>query len=448
MGRKITARLLPVFGILFTTAYIRSAAADVVYTDYIRLVNFYLGNVFSLKPYLHPDILTRIPINYFERIINVVFFRYSTMFDMMLGALGLGFTAFVAASFCNKRKVSWGQTCIILMVIFSLNKWEMLTNGSGWVHFMAFALFWYHYLLYDRVLMGEAKAGDRTRLLVLPWIVILFFAGPYCAIYAVTLILADLFAILILKKDRQECLKRILCTLLPLILYMISRAMSVEERAGATTDSFTTVMAAHPGLIPSFFLRSFSSMLFGEETMEAYGIARSATIVLGLLVLGFYAYAFYLNFREKLYNQTVFPLILLVSGFLNHVLVTLSRWIFLDDAYGMSSRYALQYQVGIVGILLTLSLTRKKDSTAGRKTAAVVISLLFLFGNLLTTGREIHAAKYRKEHFLAMTEAAEKFETLSDSQLADIFQYYDGAKTRKALTLLKERRLNVYSRDE
>ena len=165
-------------------------------------------------------------------------------------------------------------------------------------------------------------------------------------------------------------------------------------------------------------------------------------------MLCFYGYAFYLNFREKLYNRTVFPLILLVSGFLNHMLVTLSRWIFLDDAYGMSSRYALQYQVGIVGILLTLSLTRKKDGAPGKRAAAVVISLLFLFGNLLTTGREIHAAKYRKEHFMEMTEAAEHFETLSDTDLAEIFQYYDGEKTRKALTLLKERRLNVYSRDE
>ena len=79
------------------------------------------------------------------------------------------------------------------------------------------------------------------------------------------------------------------------------------------------------------------------------------------LVLGCYAYAFFLNFRRRIYEKTTFPLLLLTSGFLNHMLVTASRWIFLNDAYGMSSRYALQYQVGIAGILLTLAVSQRKD---------------------------------------------------------------------------------------
>ena len=84
MGRKITVRLLPFFGFLFLTAYLRSASANVVYTDYIRLVNSYLENVYSLSPYLHGDVLTRIPVNYLERIVNVRFFHYSTMSNMVL----------------------------------------------------------------------------------------------------------------------------------------------------------------------------------------------------------------------------------------------------------------------------------------------------------------------------------------------------------------------------
>ena len=55
MGRKMTTRLLPLFGFLFLTAYIRSATENVVYTDYIRLVNSYLENVWSFAPYLHGD---------------------------------------------------------------------------------------------------------------------------------------------------------------------------------------------------------------------------------------------------------------------------------------------------------------------------------------------------------------------------------------------------------
>ena len=146
MGRKMTVRLLPLFGFLFLTAYLRSATADVVYTDYIRLVNSYLENVYSLSPYLHGDVLTRIPVNYLERIVNVRFFHYSTMFDMMLGAFFLALNAYLLGRYCEKKRLPVGVSALLILLVFSLNKWEMLTNGSGWVHFAAFALFFCHYL--------------------------------------------------------------------------------------------------------------------------------------------------------------------------------------------------------------------------------------------------------------------------------------------------------------
>ena len=135
MGRKMTTRLLPLFGFLFLTAYIRSATENVVYTDYIRLVNSYLENVWSFAPYLHGDILTRIPVNYLERIINVELFQYSTTFDMMLGAAGLTVSALAVGRYCEERQLSPWTAGAVILFLFSLNKWEMLTNGSGWIHF-------------------------------------------------------------------------------------------------------------------------------------------------------------------------------------------------------------------------------------------------------------------------------------------------------------------------
>ena len=86
MGKKFLALILALMGFLFISAYIRACTCDVVYTDYIRLVNSYLNDVYSFKPYLGADIFTRMPITYLQRIINVRAFAYSTLFDMMLGA--------------------------------------------------------------------------------------------------------------------------------------------------------------------------------------------------------------------------------------------------------------------------------------------------------------------------------------------------------------------------
>ena len=477
MGRKMTTRLLPLFGFLFLTAYIRSATENVVYTDYIRLVNSYLENVWSFAPYLHRDILTRIPVNYLERIINVELFQYSTTFDMMLGAAGLTVSALTVGRYCEERQLSAWTAGAVILFLFSLNKWEMLTNGSGWVHFAAFGLFWMHYLTFDGVLSGTNDSPGRKRLLYLfPWIIILFFAGPYCGVYAVTLMIADLFLLAAARRQegkesgegRRERIRsaviRLGCAFLPLCLYLLSRAHSVEERAGATTESIGTVAAARPLLLPVMFVRSFSSMVIGAEAAEHWGIGRGVSIFLGLLVLGCYAYAFFLNFRRRIYEKTTFPLLLLTSGFLNHMLVTASRWIFLNDAYGMSSRYALQYQVGIAGILLTLAVSQREDlcgagassdgdpgkEAAKRRTErrfAVLVTAVFLAGSFLTTGREIHMAPYREEHFAAMRDTALHFESRTDEELKNVLQYHDPARTRKALTLLRERGLNVFTGD-
>ena len=265
MGRKMVTRLLPLFGFLFLTAYVRSASADIVYSDYIRLVNTYLENVWSFRPYMHGDILTRIPANYPERILNVVLFRYSTMFDMMLGAFFLALSAWVAGRYCERKQLPVILTALVLGFIFSLNKWEMLTNGSGWIHFAAFALFWYHYLVWDRYLAGEGKRGDRLRLLLLPWITILFFSGPYCGVYAVTMLIGEGFAVLAMKKPLKPALQRASCTAAPLALYLMSRAVSVEERAGATTDPIGVVVRNHPALLPSFFRYSQRSFTPDEK---------------------------------------------------------------------------------------------------------------------------------------------------------------------------------------
>ena len=88
--RERSLYLIPVLGTVFYIWYILAATEDVVYTDYIRLINSYLPDVWDPKKFFVADIFTRMPVNYLERIINVVFFDYSTTFEMVLGALCTG----------------------------------------------------------------------------------------------------------------------------------------------------------------------------------------------------------------------------------------------------------------------------------------------------------------------------------------------------------------------
>ena len=514
MVKKMTAGMLTFMGFLFLTAYIRSAATGVVYTDYLRIVSSYLEDVTDFTPMLHADILTRIPVNYIGRIVNVKLFGYTAMFDMLLGAAGLAFCAAVILSWCAKRKMRLAAMLVPAFLIFSLDKWEMLTNGTGWVHFWAVGFFYYHFTVYDRVRNGEAKKGDRRRLVLLPVLTTLLLSGPYCAAYlgaVAAVYLLDYFTGAFRHPERngasflpeekagktglpdkkaasaerktaaaeqKDFLLRMAAVIVPFILYYISRACSVEEYAGASDMGFFEMLGTNFAGFLEFAVRSFAGLVIGGETAEQFGIPSGVLILLGIVVIAAYLFALFLNFKEGLTRRTVLPLLLIVMALMSHALIIFSRWIFLDPAYGMSSRYALQYMSGSLGILLTFFLcgARRQECSTDRRPmvdsssasagvsgkgsasrkettekklcpgiiAAAAFTILLLAGQLVTTGREIDMAKYRKEYFLMMEDTARNYRNENDAALKKILQYHDPARTRKALEILEKQNLNVF----
>ncbi len=456
MKGKYLYGLFPLLGIVFGLWYIFTATCDGIYSDYVRLVNSYLPDVWNPAAFFVPDILTRIPVNYLGRILNISFFGYNIMFDRVLGVLALGLSGLALGCYCSRRKVSFGWFGVLMVVLFSLNKWEMLTNGSGWAHFLSFACFYYHYEVMDRVWSGQEKNHDKVKLILLPFLTTLLVAGPYCAIYSVTVILACGLMFL-LKRDESGKRWGIygLCALIPLLLYLWSNAYAVEDHAAPATVPLFVQLRDTPGFFVRFFIKSFSSMVIGGEQAETIFRTNVPYLVLGFLVIFLYLAALWINLRYRLYEKTVLPLILMVSGGLNHVLILLSRWIFLQENYGLSSRYALQFQSGILGILLTFALLSKQMKRKGKTSfqiAACAACVLFLAGNCYTTYTEIKKAPHRRESFEKMAELALNFETATDDELRAGFEYRtsradSGAKVRSALTILKENGYSVFRND-
>ena len=281
--RKALCLLIPAAGLAFLLWYIKNATCDVVYSDYIRLVNSYLPDVYDPDRFFVPDVLTRIPINYLGRIINVELFGFSITFDRVLGAVSIALAAWVFGLYFIRHKLGSIWFFLIMAVTFSLNQWEMLTNGSGWSHFFAFACFYYHELVFDRVWTGQEKKGDTLRMILLPVLIILGTAGPYCAIYAVVMILASTAGIvrdLWRKKQKQsECsalegekglgskgdfrryLAFLFAVLIPLLLYILSNSFAVEEHAGATGRSLGELLMDAPSFPVRFLLKSLAGML-------------------------------------------------------------------------------------------------------------------------------------------------------------------------------------------
>lgn len=86
---------------------------------------------------------------------------------------------------------------------------------------------------------------------------------------------------------------------------------------------------------------------------------------LGLLVLFAYGFAVFVYLCRGFYRRTVLPALLLLYGLGSHGIVFLSRYLFLNETYAWQSRYSLQYQSGILGILLIFGLLWQERNAGG-----------------------------------------------------------------------------------
>ena len=485
---------------VFLGFYILSASADIVYSDYIRLTNSYLGEPFSFHDLMTKDILTRIPVSFLFREINIAFFHYSITFDRFLGLFGLFLTSIPLFLFMAKRRIGVFFSVSLLLIFYSLNKWEMLLNGSGYAHFLSFALFYlFFYLLSERV----GKGSSLLSLSVFPFLFLLT-GGPYAiAVYGATIL--SLFFLFLAGKirDKRGSLVLLLSSFVSTFLYFLSNHYAVYEYAGAKSISLKEVLFTKMTFVLKFFGFGFSSLLFSGENLEEWlssgAVQGKQLFLLGGLILLFFLLMALLFLKDLFFGEKrgekdksltgLFPALLLLHGLLSFALVFLSRYIFLRPEYAVQSRYALQYQSALLGALLLLYLKTaggqevrvekrnrdreiedrkkgekvKKDENAESvklagdvdkkaeprrallRIISIGITLLFLGGTLHTAKTELLKAPYRRLHYETMLHSVNRIEEMDEEELERLYEYRHGKeRIQKAFSILKERKLNCF----
>ena len=119
--------------------------------------------------------------------------------------------------------------------------------------------------------------------------------------------------------------------------------------------------------------------------------------------------------------------------------------------------YALLFQIGILGMILTFALVRQlireKKEKSGKNVVLQIlmasVMAVILAGNAYTTREEIRKAPARKYACSIRAEIARDFENRSDEELQNNFEYQTGSieggqKVRRALEILKENKWNVF----
>lgn len=441
---------LVIAGMLFMFFYIHTATMDLpVLNDYIREINRFVGNgkikeyVFSTAFILQP------PVNLLMNWINYNFLDFSVTADMFLGVLGLTLEALVFAVYSIRHQFRLLPYAVLMFYTFSLTKWEMVINGTGWVHFWAFFGFALHFYLMDLWYhIQEKKQWIQILMVLIPTLNILGFAMFYGAVYAFVSASA-FFIIIVVKKKEGKDIKNELVFLssivIPIMIYIICSLINHDTRITGN-ESFFVGFVKDPMYFIGFFVMSFSSEIIGIETVLAYSQAKTLAFIIGFLVLCLYVFCLIINIIEQLYHDTYIPLLLLSSGFCSHGIVLVSRWGFDNIMYGMSSRYALQYLFGGIGILLTMYFWfRKGKEKKIRWLFSCLVAIALFFGNMLTTVAEIQKAPYRKAFYNETKAMIFSHEKYTDEQLSSRF-CADATDVRNALLTIKKEKLSVWAK--
>ena len=490
----IVSLLLSFLMALAILFYVLLSTTDVLYSDYIRLVNSYLGKPFQIGDLLQKDILTRIPLTYFFREINRHSFGYTLIFDRVLGVLGLFLASKPLLLFMRKKQLPFSQQLLLLLLFYSLNKWEMLLNGSGYIHFLAFSVFYDYFYALDQAF---SKKSSLLILSIYPPFILLV-AGPYCL--AVFLSCFALFFFLALGKklwDMKGTILLLISNGLCLFLYLLSNHYAVYEYAGAESISLREVLQNHLLFVVKFIFYGFSSMLISGENLEKLlrdgAIQGKGVVLLGAFVLFFYMFmtllylwkffassknsgtkTFATKNKEAFSSQQrqmaeqkqadknaltgenvgepfyfgLLPGLLLLHGLASHALVFFTRYMFLKESYAFQSRYALQYQSALLGAFLLLFLWKNENRTSlgqksrmgqGRLAFCLLISGIFLLGTLWTDRSEWGKAMYRREHYERMWSYSHDLSAYSDEELEDVFEYrHGGERIRKAFAIWEQ----------
>ena len=370
----------------------------------------------------------------------------------------------------------------------------MLLNGSGYIHFLAFSVFYAYFYALDQAF---SKKSSLLLLCIYPPLILLV-PGPYCL--AVFLSCFALFFFLALGKklwDMKGTILLLISNGLCLFLYLLSNHYAVYEYAGAESISLKEVLQNHLLFVVKFIFYGFSSMLVSGENLEKLlrdgAIQGKGIVLIGAFVLFFYIFMTLLYLwkffassengggkafagtgkeglsseqrQEEAKNQVgkssmaaensvetfyfgLLPGLLLLHGLASHALVFLTRYMFLKESYAFQSRYALQYQSALLGAFLILfqwknekraSLGQKARTAQGRLAVCLLFSGIFLLGTLWTDRSEWGKAMYRREHYERMWTYSHDLSAYSDEELEDVFEYrHGGERIRKAFAIWEQ----------
>lgn len=459
--------------LLFFTAYIfylRRTTADIPYMDTIRHIELYVRDFFngtlSLGDLWRAQMEHRLFGQIIFFLINVNFFHLNTLVEVYGCAVFILISCVVAYLTYYKffsREFDQNQNYkyyfpLIIVLLFSWNQWELITLSISSSIFFRIILLLITFAMADNIVSSNYQKKSVFYLLfslVLTFLILGFAGGSYPAVI-ISLFLILLLGIILKKNNRKNSkiwmifgvLTFLFFILVFLYMYNIGEGnvatyTSTSERLMGIINIFTKdfVNAVKFGLL--YFAGSFVSItIFAERTPLII------SMLIGAIVVLFYALGIFLFIKIKLYKKTIYPILLILYNFLMMAMIMLARLSF-GYQYAMSSRYTTDSVLGLIGLLwIFIYYIESKRKITKKKSEQIIVALSYtimitiLLSQATIYLEEWRMGPYRKHNFQYLQQIALNIDNYSDDQLAP-FQA-NAKQVRIAVAIMKEYQLSVF----
>ena len=348
---------------------------------------------------------------------------------------------------------------IILLILFSLSKWEMILNSTGYPHFCAYASFFFYYLLLDQWYRYK-QSKLYCLVLFYPILTYLLWAAFYISVLSMTTSLVICIRMYLDKASRcKQSILVVISSLAPSIIYVVAEYLShatrimVGESRSQAMDVIPVILSA-PHNSCKFLVMSFASELLGVEAISRYGITEGMVMFLGVIDILFYLIVITVFFRNKMYENGLFPIFLIITSLVGHLIIFYSR-IGMGVTYGMSSRYSLTYFSGQIGMIYIvydyLQHSSKKIRSVVKRGDKVFVVLLAIAAviivvcNGITSFDEIRMMPFREAYYEGFRKTIYYFENYSKKELSTAYGNTDQEETLRVLKFLKKKHLNAWT---
>ena len=163
--------------------------------------------------------------------------------------------------------------------------------------------------------------------------------------------------------------------------------------------------------------------------------------------------------KREYYKKYLFVMMFFFNGLANYLFIFFARYKFLDDTYGMTSRYGIQYMFLTIAVIIILFKivddnldAKSKDVPVSNfrinkfiNLVSIMMILCLLSTNLTTNYHEQAIAKYRKETYQRAKDAALNIDDYNEDELPNIFEYHRGIdQIKRAFSIIKDKHYNIF----